>query len=354
MAHSDRRPEVLVVGGGQAGLAAGYYLSRARIPFLIVDAGDRVGHSWRTRWDSLELFTVGRYSALPGLRFPGDPERFAGKDDVAEYLEIYAKTFELPVRRSTRVTELSRAVGGYRLEARSVRRFEAPHVVVATGAYQRPHGPEVAGDLDPAVVQLHSSDYRNPDQLPAGDVLVVGGANSGVQIAQELSSTRRVRLAVGTKPPRFPRRILGKSLHWWGDHLGIITAPIGRFRRSKRGGDLLIGTSHRQLSRRHGVELLGRVVAAEGRTLRSADGGSTATDVVIWATGFRPDYSWIKAPVLDERGEPIHRRGVTSSPGMYFLGMHLQHSLGSSLIGFVKHDAAFIVDHIAERRATST
>jgi putative flavoprotein involved in K+ transport len=200
---------------------------------------------------------------------------------------------------------------------------------------------------------MHSSKYRNPEQLPEGDVLVVGGGNSGAQIAEELSHTRRVRLAVGTKPPRLPRRILGKSLHWWGDHLGLITAPIGRFRRSKRSGDLLIGTSYRQLTRDHGVELVGRVVAAGPSGVRIEHGPPMRADAVIWATGFKPDCLWIDVPVIDDDGEPIHQRGVTRSPGLYFLGMHLQHSLGSSLIGFVRHDAEFIVRQIAGAPVTS-
>jgi putative flavoprotein involved in K+ transport len=310
-----------------------------------------VGDSWRRRWDSLELFTVGRYSELPGMRFPGDPERFAGKDDVAGYLESYARTLQLPVRLGSSATSLRRADGRYRVTVEGGPDYEAEHVIVATGAYQRPHVPELATELDSSVVQLHSAEYSNPDQLAAGDVLVVGGANSGVQIAQELSNTRRVRLAVGTKPLRLPRRILGRSLHWWGDHLGLMRAPIGRLRGSKRSGDLLIGTSYRQLAHRHGVELLGRAVDADGRTVICADGESVEADVVLWATGFRPDYSWIEVPVVDEHGEPVHRRGVTESPGLYFLGMHLQHSLGSSLIGFVRHDAKFIVERV--RRARS-
>src|SRR4051812_3934927 len=186
------RTRVLVIGGGQAGLSAGYYLSRAGIPFLILDAGPRVGESWRRRWDSLELFTVGRYSELPGLRFPGDPERFAGKDDVAGYLESYAEKFALPVRLGTTATELAAEEGGYRIEAADGSRFHARHVVIATGAYQRPYVPPGAEDLDASVVQLHSSEYRNPAGLAEGDVLVVGGANSGVQIAQELSAARHV------------------------------------------------------------------------------------------------------------------------------------------------------------------
>jgi putative flavoprotein involved in K+ transport len=343
------RTGVLVVGGSQAGLTAGYYLKNARIPFLILDAAAGVGDAWRSRWDSLELFTVARYSSLPGLRFPGDPEHFPGKDEVADYLEEYARSFELPVRRRSRATSLEKADGGYRVTAGS-QTCEADQVIVATGAYQRPHVPELAGRLDGEVTQLHTAEYRNPRQLPPGEVLVVGGANSGAQIAEELSATRRVRLARGRKPLRLPRRILGKSLHWWGEHLGVIRAPLGRIRDPKKGGDLLIGTSYRELADRYGIEFLARATDAGGRTVTCADGRSVEVTNVVWATGFRSDYSWIHVPVLDDDGLPIHRRGVTTADGLYFLGMHFQHSLGSSLIGFVRHDARFLIERIKRTR----
>jgi putative flavoprotein involved in K+ transport len=343
----DSEHDVLVIGGGQAGLCAGYYLRRAGLDFAILDGAERVGDSWRRRWDSLELFTVARYSSLPGLDFPGDPEHFPGKEEVAAYLEDYARTFELPVRLGSRASSLVRADGGYRVEAGSAS-YRAPQVIVATGAYERPYVPDVADKLDPELTQLHSADYKNPEQIPPGDVIVVGGANSGVQIAQDLSETHRIRLAVGTKPPRMPRRILGRSLHWWGDHLGIIRAPIARLRAPKRSGDLLIGTSYRQLTRRHGVELVGRVIGGEGRTVRLADEQSAEVSTVVWATGFRSDYSWIEVPVFDDRGLPVHKRGVTEADGLCFLGMHLQYSLGSSLIGFVRHDAKYLVERIGD------
>jgi putative flavoprotein involved in K+ transport len=220
----SERTEVIVVGGGQAGLVAGYYLSRAEIPFLILDAEDRVGDAWRRRWDSLELFTTGHYSSLPGLPFPGDPERFAGKDDVADYLEQYAATFQLPIRLRNQVTSLARADSGYLIETGSGEpgRYEAGQVIVATGAYQRPHTPSIARNLSETVLQLHSAEYRNPTQIPAETVLVVGAANSGVGIAEDLAPNHRVHLSRGTRLPRLPRRLLGKSLHFWGDHLGLI------------------------------------------------------------------------------------------------------------------------------------
>jgi putative flavoprotein involved in K+ transport len=343
---TSERVKVLVVGAGQAGLTAGYFLSRAGLPFRILDAESRVGDAWRRRWDSLELFTAARYSALPELAFPGDPERFPGKDEVADYLEQYARTFALPVRPDSRATALERSTGGYRVTTPTAT-YEADQVIVATGAYQRPYVPRVAERLDPTVTQLHSADYRNPQQLPAGRVLVVGAANSGAQIAEDLAASHRVHLSRGTRLPRLPRRLLGKSLHWWAERLGLMTAPLeGSLRGRTQRGDLLIGTSLRQLARHRGVELVARTVDADGRSVRLQDGRTLDVDSVVWATGYHPDYGWIKLSIFDEHGEPRHHRGVTDAAGLYFLGMHRQYSRGSSLIYWVKEDAAYIVDQV--------
>jgi putative flavoprotein involved in K+ transport len=199
------------------------------------------------------------------------------------------------------------------------------------------------------VLQLHSSDYRNPSQLDqARSVVVVGASNSGAQIARDLAATHNVALAQGTRLRRVPPQILGRSLHWWGDHLGLIAAPLDSWRGRTQRGDLLVGPSLRTLARRHGIRLVGRATEGAGRTLTFEDGSSVAADAVVWATGFRSDYSWIDAPVFDERGLPVHRRGVTESSGLYFLGMQAQYSRGSSLIAWVKDDAEFIVDHALE------
>jgi putative flavoprotein involved in K+ transport len=346
------RAEVLVVGGGQAGLAASYYLTRAGVGHVVLDAGRRVGDAWRRRWDSLRLFSAAGYSALPGLPFPGGPERFPGKDEVADYLEDYARTFRLPVTLQTRVRSLRRGDGGYRVDT-DTGAYEAAQVVVATGAYQQPVVPPLAAKLSGEVVQLHSAAYRNPRQLAAERVLVVGSANSGVGIAEDLAASHRVLLSRGQRLPWLPRRLLGRSLHWWGDHLGLLTAPLeGSWRGRTQRGDLLIGTSLRQLVRR-GVRLASRTVDAQGRTVRFADGQTLQAEAIVWATGYRSDYSWVGVPVLDQRGVPVHRRGVTDAPGLYFLGMHNQYSRGSSLIGFVRHDAAFIIERICAQRAAN-
>jgi putative flavoprotein involved in K+ transport len=353
----DERTDVIVIGGGQAALVAGYYLQRPELPFAILAAGTRVGDSWRRRWDSLELFTAARYSSLPGLRFPGDPEHFPNKEEVADYLEAYAQHLELPVHPGTRVSSLQRSDDGYRLQTdsgASSHTFEAQQVIVATGAYQQPYVPPVAQRLSSAVAQLHSADYRNPDQIPRGDVLVVGAANSGAGIAEDLSRTHRVYLSRGKRIPRMPRRILGKSLHWYGDHLGLIAAPLDSWRGRTQRGDILVGQSLRQLARQRGVKLLGRTIDADGRSVRFDDPTAIEVDAVIWATGYRPDYSWIDVQVFDESGMPRHERGVTDSPGLYFLGMKDQYSRGSSLIYWVREDARYIVDRVRESAASAS
>jgi putative flavoprotein involved in K+ transport len=342
---------VIVVGGGQAGLSAGYHLKQAGVESVILDAGQRSGDAWRTRWDSLELFTAARYSTLPGLPFPGDPEHFPGKDEIADYLERYADKLDLPVKRNARVRALARAPERYRL-ALDTDTLEAAAVIVATGAYQQPYVPPIASGLDASVTQLHSASYRNPEQISEGRVLVVGAANSGAQIAEDLAATHQVHLSQGGKLPHLPRRILGRSLHWYGDHLGLIAAPFNTWRGRTQRGELLVGDSLRRRSKRHRFQLLPRATNTHGRTVSFADGRTLDIDAVIWATGYRPDFTWIQLPVFNEQGTPKHQRGVTTSPGLYFLGMHHQYSRGSSLIHWVYQDAEYIVNQIRTPNAT--
>jgi len=306
--------EVIVIGGGQAGLTVGYYLAQAGIPFLILDAGTRAGDAWRQRWDALELFTPARYSSLPGLPFPGDPRHYPGKDEAADYMAGYARAFALPIRYGTRVTALDRAAGGYRLDTDSGT-HKAAQVIVATGAYQVPWTPPLAAKLSGEVTQLHSAAYGNPGQVPGDEVLVVGAANSGAQIAADLAGTHRVWLSGGAPIRRLPRRILGIPIHSLGDHLGLIPAPLDTWRGRTQRGDLLVGASLRQLARRHGIQLLGRATGAAGRTIRFASGHELDVDTVVWATGYRPDYSWIRPPALAQTAFPGTSAASRSLPG---------------------------------------
>ncbi|MEU5865387.1 MULTISPECIES: flavin-containing monooxygenase [unclassified Nonomuraea] len=341
--------EVIVVGGGQSGLVAGYYLKQAGIPFVILDEEPRLGAAWRQRWDSLELFTIAEYCALPGLRFPGGKNRFPSKEEMADYIEAYGEEFDLPVRLGTRVTSLEPIEGGYRLET-TKGTYEAPQVIIATGAYRVPKLPELAGKLDPEVFQVHTGRYRNPSQVPGGTVVVVGAANSGAQIAPELAAGRRVLLSQGSPLPHFGRRFLGKGLHWWGDKFGLIAKPLMGERDRLHKKTILVGPSLKKLAKRHRFELVGRTVDAEGRTMRFEDGRSADVDAVVWATGFRYDYSWVHAPVVADGGGIEQDRGVTAAPGLYVLGMQCQHSYGSALIWWVKDDAAYLVERIRQFR----
>jgi putative flavoprotein involved in K+ transport len=341
--------EVVVVGAGQAGLALGYFLKQQGRRFVILERAAEVAPAWRERWESLTLFTPRRYSALPGLPFPGDPDGYPARDEVVAYLEGYAQAFELPIELDSEVTGLD---DGFRLELAGGRTLGAKQVVVATGPFQSPYVPAASERLD--VFQTHAVGYRRPGDLPAGNVLVVGGGNTGFQIAKELSATHEVVLSIGSSQKPLPQRILGRDLFWWLTKARILNTTVeSRLGRKLSTRDTLIGSSPRELERRHGVRLKPRLVDADGRRVRFEDGSELEVDAVVWATGYRPDYSWIDLPVFGDDGRLRHRRGVTDVSGLYFLGLTWQHTRGSALIGWVKEDARFIAERIAELAAST-
>jgi putative flavoprotein involved in K+ transport len=343
-AHYD----VIVVGGGQAGLAMGYELQRRGLDFLILDAAPQTGESWRSRWQSLTLFTPARYSALPGLAFPAEPEHLPGKDEVADYLRTYAQQFSLPIHHSEHVQRVSQISewNGFEVQTRS-RVYHADQVVIATGPFHKPIVPELSTAIASDVVQLHSSQYRSPDQLPDGDVLVVGGGNSGVQIASELANTRSTWLSISESLPALPERFLNRSIFWWLDTLGGMSVTVGsRLGRRAREREVLIGSSVDVSARALGFRVVGRTEAAEGKLIFTRDRAVVEPSAIIWATGFTQDFSFVDAPVLDAHGGAKHRRGVTCVNGLCFLGLPWQHTRGSALIGWVGRDASFLADRI--------
>jgi putative flavoprotein involved in K+ transport len=344
--------EVAVIGVGQTGLAMGYFLRRQDRRFVILERAGQIAPAWRERWDSLTLFTPRRYSALPGLPFPGDPRGYPTRDEVIAYLERYAETFDLPIGLNSEVKKLELDDDGrFRLELDD-RTISAGQVVVATGPFQASFIPKLAGRLAPDVFQTHATGYRRPDQVPAGTVLVVGGGNTGFQIAKELSATHQVVLSISSRQTPLPQRLLGRDLFWWLTKARILDKSVEtRLGQRLSTRETLIGSSPRELKRRYGVELKPRAVDGAGRTVRFEDGSELDVDAVIWATGYRPDYSWIKLPVFDD-GRLRHRRGVTDVPGLYFLGLTWQHTRGSALIGWVRDDAEFIAERIAAYQAS--
>jgi putative flavoprotein involved in K+ transport len=351
MSGSAEWHEVVIVGGGQAGLALGHELARLAVPCIILEAAPRVGHSWRVRWDSLTLFTPHPFNSLPGLPFPPGTGLYPTKDEVADYLERYAATFDLPVRLGCRVITVRPAPEGpgYLVET-TAGRCRARRVVIAIGPFQRPRLPPWSADLPPAVHQLHSSEYRNPGQLPPGDVLVVGAGNSGVQIATELacnSAGRTVYVAVGDQLPVLPRRLADRLLFWRIFRLASVHATVRtRLGRWLSRRDALFGVGPARLAREHGLVLVGRATGVEGDRIVAGD-NRIGVRTCLWATGFRSDYRWVDVPVFDELGRPRQRRGMTAAPGLYFLGLYWQEWVGSAMLGGVGRDATYLARHIA-------
>ncbi len=346
------RYELVIIGGGQAGLAAGYWLAQRDIDFVILDANARAGDSWRQRWDSLQLFTPARYSALPGLPFPGDPYRLPNRTDLADYLEWYAQIHDLPIRNNVKVTRMTRSDGRYHIETNE-NTFEADNVIVATGPFQTPSIPGISASVGPDVMQLHSSSYRNPRQLPEGAALVVGAANSGAQIAIELAKTRSVYLA-GRSVGSMPRRILGRDVFDW--LYATVMKPgadsfVGRrIRRNILGStDALIGKTEKDIARA-GVNRVPRIESVRDGIPVASGGQRLDVRSIVWATGFRPDFRWIELPILDASGVPVHERGVvTGQPGLFFVGLRFQYRLNSSLVGGVGADAEYVANAVMKR-----
>jgi putative flavoprotein involved in K+ transport len=354
------RVATVVIGGGQSGLAVGYHLARRDLPFVILDASERVGDAWRHRWDSLRLFTPARFNGLPGSPFPGPAHSFPTKDEVADYLDTYAARFELPVRTGVRVTRVSRKGDGFLVEAGDIL-IEADNVVVAMATDQVPWVPPFAAELDPSIVQLHAGNYRNPSQLQEGGVLVVGAGNSGAEIALDVATAHRTWLSgrdTGHVPFRIDTvagRLLVPVVVGFVFHRVLtVNTPIGRKVRPKllSQGKSLVRIKPKDILAA-GVERVPRVkgvreglpVLEDGRTLEASN--------VVWCTGFRPDFSWIDLPVFGEEEnpkEPMHHRGIVATqPGLYFVGLFFLRAGSSALLRGVGTDAEHIVKAIASR-----
>ena len=349
--------ETVIIGGGQAGLSAGYHLAKRGRRFVILDANERIGDAWRERWDSLRLFTPAKFSSLPGLPLAASAWSFVTKDQLADYLESYAAQFALPVRTGVTVERLSRADGRFVAVAGDTR-YEAENVIVATGAHRIPKLPAFAPELDPRIVQLHSCQYKNASQLQEGDVLVVGAGNSGAEIALELSRTHRCWLAgpsTGQIPVRhgsLAARPFFRVFRFVGHRVLRVDTPIGRKVGPKlvAKGDPLIRTKLKDLLAA-GVERVPRVVGVQNGLPVLEYGLSLDVANVVWCTGFGTDFGWIDLPVFGDDGQPLHYRGVVDAePGLYFLGLVFQYSFSSDVLPSRGRDAEYIVKHIASRQ----
>jgi len=350
--------ETVVIGGGQAGLAVGQALAKRGRPFVILDAHPRVGDAWRRRWDSLLLFTPARYAGLPGLRQPVSGGTFLTKDEMADYLEDYARHFELPIRTSTRVERLSRDGDRFHIASGS-KSFSADNVVVAMANFQQPRPPAFADELDPRIVQLHSDAYKNPAQLAPGPVLVVGVGNSGADIAIEVARDHETFLAGKESAvipfriePWFARNVAIRGVRFVGHHVLTRGTPIGR----KVGPSFvaqaapLIRVKPKDFDAA-GITRIGRITGTRDGLPITDDGQTIDVANVIWCTGYRPGFAWIDLPVLGDRQEPETERGVVmQEPGLYFIGLEFTYAATSATITGVGRDAKRVAQHIARRR----
>ncbi len=352
--------DTVVIGGGQAGLSTGYHLKQHGVPFVILDANRRIGDAWRKRWDSLCLFTPARYSALPGLAFPAPPSYCPTKDEIADYLEAYARRFELPVRTGTKVDRLSDMGDRFKVVSGD-HTWIADNVVVASGPYHQPRTPHFAAELDDDVVQLHSKHYRNPSQLRDGDVLVVGAGNSGAEISLELAQRHRTWLSgrdTGQEPVRagsLASRFVTPIMWFAATRVITVDTPIGRkvrdhFLDPPRG--IPLGRVRQKDFAAAGIERVPRVTGVRRGYPLLADGRVLEVSNVVWCTGFTPGFDWIDLSLPSRNGIPCHNRGIVEScPGLYYIGLLFLYSLGSALLGGVGRDAEHIVNHIVSSRA---
>jgi putative flavoprotein involved in K+ transport len=343
--------DVLVIGGGQAGLATAYWLRRLGQKFVVLEALDRPGERWRKRYASLTLFTPREFSSLPGLPIQGIPSGYASAVEFADYLELYAAKYELPVRTNQPVVRLARSETSFVASLQSGEQVSASTVIVATGGFQLPVIPTIATELSPGVQQLTADAYHSPADVISQSVLVVGDGATGRDIAADLGATHRVTLACGRQRRLLPETFLGLSTWKWLKALGLLNAagnsPVGRFMRKAEP----FPNRQRELSdlRRMGIDIRPRATSVTGWRVGFADGGSLEAQAVVWALGYRDDTSWVDIPgAVDAEGSFLHFRGRSPVPGLYFVGRPWQRNRASALIMGVGSDARLIAAEVAE------
>lgn len=340
--------DVIVIGGGQSGLSMGYYLQQTNLNFLILDQNPTVGDSWRNRYDSLVLFTPHSYSSLPGLKLTGEKGAMPSKNEIADYVTNYADTFSLPVKNNVRVTHVTKKNDLFVIKT-DTSTLHSYHIVIATGPFHTPRIPSLSQDISKNVLQLHSSSYKNPTQLNKGTTLVVGGGNSGAQIAAELAAVSKTYLSISQSLRFLPLTLANKPIFWWFEKLGILRTSSHSFigKKLQKQPDPIFGYDVKQMIKTKKLDIKPRTIGTDGREIVFSDQTTLEVTNIIWATGFQIDYSWIEIPELfDDDGEVKHNRGITSCKGAFFLGLPWQSKRGSALLQGVGDDAYYIYEHL--------
>ena len=346
--------DFVIVGAAQAGLSIAYYLKEQNKNFLLVDKESEIGASWLNRWDSLTLFTPTEFNHLPGMPFPAAKGHYPSKTEVAAYFKAYTKKFDFPVQLNTLVKNVKRTDNGFVLKT-NTEHIEARQLIIGTGPFHIPYTPQFATNLSDSVFQIHSNFYKNPDQLNSGPALVVGGGDSGYQILDEISASgRKTYFSGATDVKVLPQEILGRTLWWWFTKTGYLSFSRNSWvgRRISERHQPIIGTDVSEILGRKNVKAVGKTLNAFNNTLVAEEGKLTDIKNVIWATGYRPNFSWIDDLQLGKDGYPIHTRGISDMEGLYFIGLPWLHTRGSATLGGIKKDAQYLAQYIAKTSGT--
>lgn len=341
--------DFIIIGGGQAGLSMGYQMKRMDRSFLILDKEKEVGASWLNRWDSLQLFTPTEFNHLEGLAFPAPKGHYPTKYEVADYFKRYVEKFQLPVQLNTLVKKVDKNKGVFAVFTDDDTLF-ARNIIVATGPFHLPYTPSFAKNLRSSIFQIHSNYYQNPGQLQDGNTLVVGGGDSGFQILEELSQPpyNTVYFSGPDDVPTLPQEILGKTLWWWFTKTGYLSIDKHSWlgKRISRSKQPIIGTPVKNILKRKNVHQVGKTLHCENSRIITERKNLTDVQNIIWATGYRPNFSWIKGLELDKEQYPVHYRGVSNMEGLYFIGLPWLHTRGSATLGGIKKDANYLARYI--------
>lgn len=340
--------DLIIIGAGQAGLTMGYYLKQEGYNFLLLEAGNRVGDSWRNRYDSLQLFTPREYSSLPGMILKGERNGFPHKNEIAMYLEEYAQYFRLPVQLQTEVLKIRKEEEIFELHT-PTEVLQSKKVIIASGGFQQPYIPSFSQHLSSHVYQIHSSQYKSPSQIPEGKVLVVGGGNSGMQIAVELAKTHEVTMSISHSLTYLPLRLFRKSIFNWLEKLGLLYAGVNTKRGKwfQKRKDPIFGFEGKELIRNGAIQLQEKVVSTSKNNIMFQNGETYSAESIIWSTGFIQNYNWIEIEkAVDENGLPNHVKGISPVRGLYYIGLPWQSQRGSALICGVGKDAAYLLSEI--------
>ncbi len=338
--------DVLIIGAGQAGLGTARALLKKGVGCIAYERHNRVGDSWRERYDSLVLFSPRCLDNLPDLAMSGDPDGYPTKDEIADYLELYSQTFALPIVTGEGIVHLENKNGLFVARTERGTLVEAKAVIVAAGAFQKPKIPDLAHRLAGNVIQFDAAGYRRPDQLPLGRVAVIGGGATGRQLAVEIVASHKVWLSTGRLQFIVPQRIAGRDVIWWFNHLGALRADkASLFGRLVRLRDAYPGWNLRSRAlKRAGIHVVKRIVYADGDRLQFADGATGIFRTIIWATGYEDDTSWLVVPgATDVYGRILEDRGISPVPGLFYVGRSWQNNRASALLCGVGDEADAIV-----------